>query len=122
MLSTFPIKFDNEAIITPISWEEESEVSETINQTEAGTDQIVITRYDKLTINCTFQCSSTWAKKFKNYSTKDEITVSIYNILSETYSNRTMRIRNFKVALVKNSWKTSNTNGLWNISFSLKEF
>ncbi len=122
MLSSYPIKFDNEIIFTPVSWDENSEVIETVNQTEAGTDQIAITRYDKLSISCSFQCSSVWAKKFKEYSKQDSIAVSIYDLIDQGYKVRTMRIRDFKTSLVDNSWKTPGTNGLWNVSFSLQEF
>ena len=117
-----PVKFDDEPIIEPQSWEEDSEVIETVNETEAGTDQVSVTRYDKLSIACTFQCSHRWAKKFKEYSKKDEISVNFYDILTETYVTRQMRIRDFKVSLVDNSWRTPNTNGLWNVSFNLIEF
>ena len=122
MLSNFPIKFNNEKIFEPSSWEENSEVIENVTQTEAGTDQIVVTRYDKLLISCAFQCSHIWAKKFKTYSNLDEITVSMYDILTETYKNRMMRIRDFKVSLIEDSWRTRGTNGLYNVSFSLEEF
>ncbi len=122
MLSDYPIKFGQEVIFTPESWEESSEVLENVNATEAGTDQISVTRYDKLSISCSFQCSSVWAKKFKEYSKQDEIEVSIYDLIDAAYKTRTMRIRNFKASVVANSWNTPNTVGLWDISFSLEEF
>ncbi len=121
-LSSYPILFDEEAIFEPASWDEDSEVIETINQTEAGTDQIVVTRYDKLTISCSFQCSSAWTKKFKEYSQQDSIEVSIYDHIEQEYEVRTMRIRDFKIQLVDNSWKVQGTSGLWNVSFNLTEF
>ena len=122
MLSSYTIKFNNEVIFEPESWEESSNVVETINTTEAGTDQIIVTRYDKLSISCSFMCSSVWAKKFKEYSRQDSMAVSIYDLIEQAYKIRTMRIRDFKASLVDNSWKTPNTNGLWNVSFSLQEF
>ena len=93
------IKFDDEEIIHPESWSEDSEVIETVNETEAGTDQIAVLRYDKLSISCSFNCSHRWAKKFKEYSKQDEISVSFYDILSEENAVRKMRIRDFKAAL-----------------------
>ena len=117
-----PIKFDKEEIFEPASWEEVSEVIERVNETEAGTDQIAVTRYDKLSVSCAFQCSSVWGKKFKEYSQRDEIAVSIYDVIEDGYKVRRMRIRNFKMSLLGNSWKTPNTSGLWNVSFSLQEF
>ncbi len=122
MLSTYPIKFGSEIIPEPQSWAENSEVIESVNETEAGTDQIAITRYDKLSISCSFQCSHKWAKKFKEYSKQDEIFVSIYDFISENYNARIMRMRDLKITLVDNSWLTPNTNGLWNVSFNLIEF
>ena len=122
MLSEYPIKFGREVIFQPESWEESSAVVESINSTEAGTDQIAVTRYDKLSVSCSFQCSSLWAKKFKEYSKQDEIAVSIYDFISEMYKLRNMRIRNFRATLVSGSWRTQNTAGLWNISFDLEEF
>ena len=116
------IKFDGEEIIEPESWSEDSRVIETVNETEAGTDQIAVLRYDKLSISCSFQCSHRWAKKLKAYSKQDEIDVSFYDILAEENTVRKMRIRDFKAALVDNSWRTPGTNGLWVISFSLEEF
>ena len=116
------IKFNGEEIIEPQSWSEDSEVIETVNQTEAGTDQIVVLRYDKLSISCSFQCSHRWAKKFKEYSLLDGIDVSLYDILTGDYVTRQMRIRDFKATLVDNSWRTPGTNGLWIISFNLLEF
>ena len=116
------IKFDDEEIFEPSSWEESSEVLESVNSTEAGTDQIAITRYDKLSISCSFQCSHRWAQKFKAYSRKDEISVNFYDILAGENTTRIMRIRDFRAQLVDHSWLTPGTNGLWSISFTLKEF
>ncbi len=122
MLSNYPVKFNNESIFEPESWEESSEVIENVKQTEAGTDQISVTRYDKLSISCSFHCSHRWAKKFKEFSKLDEMEVKIYDVIDETYKTRIMRIRDFKMSVVENSWQTPNTNGLWNVSFNLKEF
>ncbi len=116
------IKFNGEEIIEPQSWSEDSAVIETVNVTEAGTDQIAVTRYDKLSISCSFQCSHRWAKKLKEYSKLDEIDVNFYDILMGDYTTRHMRIRDFKADIVDGSWKTPGTNGLWIVSFSLLEF
>ena len=43
MLKDYPIRFEGEAIFTPSSWEEESAVVENVNETEAGTDQVMVT-------------------------------------------------------------------------------
>ena len=122
MLHDYPVMINDEAIPEPVSWTENSAVIENVNTTEAGTDQISVTRYDKLSIGCSFQCSSRWAKKFKSLSLEDQLTVRIYDLIYESYRERYMRIRNFKAQIVKNSQRTPNTNGLWEISFNLEEF
>lgn len=122
MLIDYPVKFGEEEIPEPEEWSEESSVIENVNQTEAGTDQISVTRYDKLSVSCSFQCSHRWASKFKDYSKKDSISVRMYDIELGGYKTRTMRIRSFKADPVKNSQRTPNTNGLWEISFHLEEF
>lgn len=78
MLIDFPILFNSEEIPEPEEWSEDSDVIGNVNQTEAGTDQISMTRYDKLTMACAFQCSHRWAAKFKAYSKMDSISVKFY--------------------------------------------
>ena len=114
MLKDYPIRFDGENIFTPTSWEEESAVVESVNETEAGTDQ--------LSVSASFQCSSTWAGKFKTYSKQDSITVSLYDIETHAYKNRSMRLRSFKAVPAQNSERNRGTDGLWTVSFTLEEF
>ena len=122
MLIDYPIRFDGETIFTPTSWEEESVVVETVNETEAGTDQIIVIRYDKLTVSASFQCSSRWAGKFKTYSKQSDITVSLYDIETHAYKDRTMRMRSFKATPIEHSERKRGTDGLWTVSFTLEEF
>ena len=122
MLKDYPITFDGERIFTPTSWEEESAVVESVNETEAGTDQIIVTRYDKLSVSATFQCSSTWAGKFKAYSKRDYVAVRLYDIETHDYVERSMRLRGFKAVPTEHSERTSGTDGLWTVSFTLEEF
>ena len=122
MLKDYPIRFDGENIFTPSSWEEESNVVESVNETEAGTDQIIVTRYDKLSVSASFQCTSTWAGRFKAYSKQASVTVSLYDIETHGYKNRDMRLRSFKAVPVEHSERNRGTDGLWTVSFTLEEF
>ena len=122
MLSEYPIYFDETKLFTPESWEESYAVVESTNQTEAGTDQVIVTRYDKLSVSASFQCSSRWAATFATFRDKDSIQVKLYDLKTQDYKTRTMRIRNFKSAPEKNSEKTKGTNGLYTVSFDLEEF
>jgi hypothetical protein len=122
MLSNYPIYFDETKLFTPESWEESYAVVESTNQTEAGTDQVIVTRYDKLSVSASFQCSSRWAATFAAFRDKDSIAVKLYDLKEQGYKTRTMRMRNFKTGPEKNSEKTKGTNGLYTVSFDLQEF
>ena len=122
MLSDYPVYFDDIKLFTPEKWEESYEVIETTNQTEAGTDQIIVTRYDKLSVSASFNCSSRWAAKFATFRDQDSIGVKIYDLKDQEYKTRTMRMRNFKTGPEKNSEKVKGTNGLYVVSFDLEEF
>lgn len=122
MLSEYPIYFDDFKLFTPESWEESYAVIENTNQTEAGTDQVIVTRYDKLSVSASFKCSSRWAAKFAEFRDKDSIQVKLYDLKTQDYKTRTMRMRNFKTGPEKNSEKTRCTNGLYTVNFDLQEF
>ena len=74
--STYPTMFDSTEILSPTSWKESSNVIETVNQSEAGTDLIDVTRYDKLVVDASYKIAETyetggvgngWAKTFKEF-------------------------------------------------------
>lgn len=119
----FPIKINNTDLPIPSDWTETAEVVEIANTTEAGTDIIDLMRVDKLTVNATFDVSSTWLATFKGWANStSSLTVQIYDPVSNAYSTRYMRMRNFVSSLVRYSDKNSGTIGLWTITFDLIEF
>ena len=118
----FPIYFDDTKLFWPSKWQESYSVIETTKPTEAGTDQVIVTRYDKLSVSCEFKCSAAWASTFTNFRDKDSIAVRLYDLKTRDYKTRTMRIRNFKTAPEKNSEKLASSNGLYTVSFDLYEF
>lgn len=122
MLADFPILFNNTPIPNPNNYSESSEVVEEVNETEAGTDVVIMVRKDKLTASLSFNCSSLWAKKFAEFRDTEPLSVSIYDAKTEAYKTRSMRIRSYQSNLVENSWRSRRTNGLYEISFELKEY
>lgn len=119
----FPIKINNTDLPVPSDWTENAEVVEVANTTEAGTDIVDLMRVDKLTVNATFDVSSTWLAAFKGWANDtSKLTVKIYDSISNAYITRYMRIRNFNYSLVRYSDKTSGTIGLWTVTFDLIEF
>ena len=117
-----PIYFDDTKLFWPSKWDEKYEVVETTNATEGGTDQVIVTRYDKLSVSCEFQCSDTWAATFAEFRDHDSIQVKCYDLKTRDYKTRTMRIRNFSPDRKEGSEKLRSTNGLYTVSFDLIEF
>ena len=122
MLKDSPVLINGVALMDSNSWEEESNTIENTYETEAGTDQVSVTRYDKLTVSADFRCHSDWLRQFKQWSKADTLTVQMYDAIANGYVSRTMRMRNFKQKLVEYSEKVHDTNGVWNVTFSLEEF
>lgn len=122
MLKDFPVKINGTVLFEASEWEEDSAVIENKYETEAGTDQVSVTRYDKLTVSAQYRCHSDWLAVFKQWSQTDSLTVDIYDAQAKGYKRRTMRIRNFKNSLIEFSEKVADTNGVWNVSFSIEEF
>lgn len=122
-LNTYPTTINSTAIPVPITWRENAEVIENVGTTEAGTDITNIMRVDKLTVNASFDVSSTWLATFKGWANStSSLTVKIYDSVTDAYVTRYMRIRNFLYDLVKDSDRTSGTKGLWRVTFDLIEF
>ena len=119
----FPIQINSTSLPVPKVWNELPEVVENTNTTEAGTDIVDVLRVDKLTVNASFDCSSTWLATFKGWNNAtSELTVKIYDPITNNYVTRYMRMRNFSNNFVENSNKNSGTYGLWNVTFDLIEF
>lgn len=119
----YPIKINNVALPIPSEWNETSEVMENVNTTEAGTDIVDVMRTDKLTVNASFDVSSTMLGTFKGWANSTSaLKVKIYDSVTDAYVERDMRIRNFISTLVRYSDKTSGTVGLWTVTFDLIEF
>ena len=115
------LKFDGIQIPNPSSYAEDSETIDNQYETEAGGLNISVTRYDRLHVSVSFDVSSSWSKKLKDYSKKDTVTVTLIDLSLDAESDHTMIIRNFKSKLAEHSEHTSRTNGLWNVSFELQE-
>lgn len=118
----FPLMFDSDTIPQPSTWTENSEVVETVNNTEAGTQQVEVVRYDRLKVSCGFVVTDAVARLLKTYSKKDSFVVKYYDIETDAYKQRTVRMRGFSAALTKDSFNLLSVRGVWTVSFTLEEF
>lgn len=122
MLKDFPVKINGTVLFEASGWEENSAVVENKYETEAGTAQVSVTRYDKLSVSAQYRCHSDWLAVFKQWSQTDSLEVDIYDAQEKGYKRRTMRIRSFKSSLIEFSERVEDTNGVWDVSFTLEEF
>ena len=118
----FPLYFDAEQMPQPSTWTENSDTIETVNQTEAGTQQAEVVRYDRLVVNVGYVVTDDIARKLKQYSKHNSIVVKYYDIETDDYKQRTMRMRKFTAGLHKGSNELLAVRGVWDVSFSLEEF
>lgn len=119
-MKDYPVIFDETPLLRPTKWTESKDVLENVMTTEAGTDYIELIRY-KLSISAGFGVTGRWAAVFQEFSEHDTIEVKIYDVIQEDYVTRTMRMRDYKAKLEKNSELLEAVNGVWDISFTLEE-
>lgn len=120
-LKDYPYKFDSTAIDFPLSWVETVTTVEDVQRNEAGTDIIIVSRYDKLSVSATARVTSAKLATYDTFSKKKSFTLSRYDVSTGLYNTRTVRMRNYKRSLRKNSEGLTVTYGVWDISYTLEE-
>lgn len=124
MRSTYPIKFNTTAIPYPNTWNETFDVVETPFRTEAGTDETIVTRFDKLSVDVSMNVLSSWVPTIGAFSKLQSFKLTRYNPITGQSEERTVRMRGFKCGLISGSQdlQTTATVGTWALSFKLEEF
>ena len=117
-----PIRFDNNEIIFPLSWDVNPVKSKDTYETEAGTEIDVVRRTGRLSITASFKCTSAWLQFFARFREMDSFTLTLYDPLTETDDEHTVRMDNFSYSLVHKSQDLTVTNGVWEVIFDLEEF
>ena len=112
--------FNNENIPMPVSYDISlSDVeADSGGTTEAGTTQRDVVREGVVEIKVSFNVSKTWLKKFSAYKKLSSITVGYLDTASMNIVNTQMYITGFQTKLVSDT----SYGGLWEVSFTLKEF
>lgn len=102
-------------------WDTTYDKIESVNETEAGTDDVDLLRAKKRTIACMFQCTDRWAKILSGFDDEATLSVKHYDP-KEGYITSTMRMENYKESLAAFSENDNQSNGLYTITFDLVEF
>lgn len=122
MLKDYPTYFNTFELPFTKKWSEDYDTIEEVNTSEAGTDIVDVSRYNKLSVSCSIGCLSTMAKQLMIFSEMPYFTLRKYDILTEAYKEYTVRMRDFKVDRIEQSESVAISNGLWKVSFKLEEF
>lgn len=115
MLGNNYLKINGVTIPNPKTFEPAYATTETIKTSEAGTDIVIPTRYNKRTIAMNFQVTSTWKNKLLTFTERPTVTL--------TYKNEaiTGRLRADKAPLKEGSEHIKGTDGLWTLSMKFFE-
>ncbi len=122
MLRDYPIKFEDTTLFRPEKWNEKYEKVVSSKQSEAGTDIVTVTRTGKLSISADFNCTDVWLAKFMQFDAMGSFTMSKYDVISGGYKQYTVRIENLSVTVEIHSDYIKTSNGLYVVSFDIKEF
>lgn len=109
------LKFNNVYIPNPESMTVDYENLENVAYTEAGTSIGIVTRLQKRTFSCTFNCTSTWLSNFKSMCGLNSGTLLWLGESIEAMA----RISN--AALQPYSEHASRTDGLWVVTVTFTE-
>ena len=104
------IKINGEIIPNPTTYSESLTDIENVNQSEGGTDIVSTTRLGKYNSTMSFQISSYWKEKLREYTKKPTVVIEVDGVIY------TVRLRAFSATLEANSESVRNTQGYWNVS------
>ena len=118
----YPLMFNNDVLKYPDSFSPEEQTVETVNQTEAGTDQVQLVRTGKIKISVSHLCLADELIFYKNYSTLPKFTLKYYDPSLNGYATKIVRMRGLKYPLSKGSYRLDGVRGVYSVSFTLEEF
>ena len=121
MLKDKTFRLNGTNILTPLKWTESFENVETVKETEAGTTQVMIIRHNRRTVEAQFRVTSNWLHIFAALNTTDSVHAEYYDIITGQGVDTYMRISNFKSEFIYHSEKSTVTDGVYNVSFTLEE-
>jgi hypothetical protein len=112
--------FDDVDLPFPVSYDLDlgDVEADSSGETEAGTTQRDVVRTGIVTISVSFNVTQSWLKVLTAYSKKDRIAVQYFDTEELSLKATEMFISGFKAKLKKDT----SYKGLWEVSFTLKEF
>ena len=121
-LKDYPIYFDTTELFRPEKWEESYEKIQNVFQSEAGTDLVVRVRSGKLKVSAEFRCTDDDFNTFQGFDAAASFTLKSYDVVTEAYKSRTVRMENLKGVVEPHSDYITASMGLYTVTFDLIEF
>jgi hypothetical protein len=123
-LKEYPIMFNDTEVPFFPDIETNPKNIENKHQSESGKDIIQTVRTDKWSVPVKMSVADDeWVRFFYDlYVNADSVTFKQYSPLEQGYSERLVRIEDFKYKQVKHSEDLPSVMGVWEISFTIEEF
>ena len=121
MLKDHPYRINDIELPFARAWEESYGKIEKVKTTEDGHKDKTTVRDNILNVKVSIQCKSDLAAALEAVSQNDSVTLTRYNIVSQSEETRTMWMEDFQKNLIEESWKLKTTDGVWLVSFKLEE-
>lgn len=122
-LTTYPLKFNTTEIPYPKNLDFRWERKKTTYSTESGVEtDIILAPNAKLVLGYSIRCLDTWLTIFNQFASVYSFTLSYYDLNQAAYVTKTVRMEDYDYKLVKDSESLSATNGIYDVSFTLREF
>ena len=123
MLNDYPFRIDNTAIpFFPSQWSDSEPPVENTLQSEGGTDMIEQVRNKKFEAKLSFKLADRhWVSFFKALQRRSSFLFSYYEVETGEYASVTAILRDFSKSYVRGSEKLEAVDGVWEISFTIRE-
>jgi hypothetical protein len=119
----FPMIFDSTTIpFYPSVFDRSDDKVSIVNKTEDGHDDVELVRDEKTSVACTYLVNDRWAAIFEGFRAQASIQVQLYNKRTKAYETKTMRIEDYSESMEQYSDRSTESMGLYTISFTLEEF
>lgn len=94
------------------------------HETEAGTQEDVVSRKGRRTIAVTVTCFQPLLSGLLALAEKDEFEAKIYDVATNDYATINVRIgaNSMSYSLKEKSARLNTVNGVWNVAFTMEEF
>lgn len=120
----YPIVLNNVEYLYFKTWNTKRNDVVTTHETEAGTQEDVITRKGRRSIGVSVTCLQPLVASLVALADLDEFEAEIYDPLTDDYDTMECRIGagSMSYSLKERSADLSAVNGVWQVSFTLEEF